>query len=82
MKNPINTEPDGSCKTIKAQYYKNGVANFIRGGQLRHGTFLDCYNQTISKDVSGTILTGISFRCMHYVSVFIENTPSNETWVD
>lgn len=31
MKNPINTEPDGSCKTIKAQYYKNGVANFIRG---------------------------------------------------
>lgn len=32
MKKPINTEPDGSCKTIKAQYYKNGVANFIRGG--------------------------------------------------
>ena len=31
MKKPINTEPDGSCRTIKAQYYKNGVANFIRG---------------------------------------------------
>ena len=35
MRNPINTEPDGSCKTIKAQYYKNGVANFVRGGALR-----------------------------------------------
>lgn len=24
----INTTPDGLCRTIKAQYYKNGKANF------------------------------------------------------
>ena len=28
---PFNTEPDGiCCRTIKAQYYKNSLANFIR----------------------------------------------------
>ena len=25
---PFNTTPDGLCKTIKAQYYKNGFRNF------------------------------------------------------
>lgn len=30
---PINTDVDGNCRTIKAQYYKNPLANFIhRGG--------------------------------------------------
>ena len=47
-----------------------------RGGQLEDGDFLDCYNQTISRDVSGTILTGISFRCMHYV-IEIKDTAGN-----
>lgn len=28
--NPINTEPDGTSRTIKAQYYKNSTANFLR----------------------------------------------------
>ena len=27
---PINATPEGLARTIKAQYYKNGVANFIR----------------------------------------------------
>lgn len=27
---PINTEDDGTCRTIKAQYYKNSTANYIR----------------------------------------------------
>lgn len=27
---PINTEPDGTSRTIKAQYYKNSTANFLR----------------------------------------------------
>ena len=29
---PMNPEPDGTCRTIKAQYYKNSLSNFIRGG--------------------------------------------------
>lgn len=28
----INTEPDGVCRTIKAQYGQSSLANFIRGG--------------------------------------------------
>ena len=47
-----------------------------RGGQMQDGDFLDCYNQKILRGVSGTILTGISFRCMHYV-IEIKNTPSD-----
>lgn len=29
---PLNPMPDGTCRTIKAQYYKNSLGNFIRGG--------------------------------------------------
>ena len=29
---PLNPMPDGSCRTIKSQYYKNSLGNFIRGG--------------------------------------------------
>lgn len=39
----------------------------LRGGELEDGDFLDCYNQTFSRGISGTILIGISFRNMHYV---------------
>lgn len=28
----INTADDGTCRTIKAQYYKNSLANFLAGG--------------------------------------------------
>lgn len=47
-----------------------------QGGQMQDGDFLDCYNQTILRGVSGTILTGISFRCMHYV-IEIKDSPSD-----
>lgn len=47
-----------------------------KGGELQDGDFLDCYNQTFLRGVSGTILTGISFRCMHYV-IEIKDTASN-----
>ena len=50
MKNPINTEPDGSCKTIKAQYYKNGVANFIRGGHYGATGVIEYYEQQCDRD--------------------------------
>ena len=29
---PYNPEPDGTCRTIKANYWKMSRANFIRGG--------------------------------------------------
>ncbi len=32
MNIPFNPEPDGTSRTIKAQYHKNSLANFIRGG--------------------------------------------------
>lgn len=34
MKNKIllNPEPDGTCRTIKANYHKVSVANFVRRG--------------------------------------------------
>ena len=29
---PFNPEPDGTSRTIKANYYKVSLANFVRGG--------------------------------------------------
>ena len=29
---PFNPEPDGTSRTIKANYFKVSLANFIRGG--------------------------------------------------
>lgn len=29
---PLNPEPDGSCRTIKNQYYKTSLANFLKTG--------------------------------------------------
>jgi hypothetical protein len=29
---PMNPMPDGTARTIKEQYHKNSVANFLRGG--------------------------------------------------
>ena len=38
---PLNTEPDGiCCRTIKAQYYKNSLANFIRTDSFGAGGVL------------------------------------------
>ena len=31
---PLNPMPDGTCRTIKSQYFKNGFANFFRGGGM------------------------------------------------
>ena len=31
---PLNTEPDGTCRTIKAQYQQSSRANFVRGDSL------------------------------------------------
>lgn len=31
---PFNPMPDGVCRTLKYQYGKNSLANFIRGGAM------------------------------------------------
>ena len=30
----LNTTPDGFCRTLKAQYYKNSCANFMEGNHF------------------------------------------------
>ena len=32
---PLNPEPDGVCRTIKASYHKTSFANFIRRGTVQ-----------------------------------------------
>ena len=32
MNIPFNPMPDGTCRTIKEQYHKNSMANFVRSG--------------------------------------------------
>ena len=46
-----------------------------RGGELQDKDFLDCYNNLYLRGMSGTILTGIDFRCMHFI---YEDSTSNE----
>lgn len=29
---PLNPMEDGTCRPIKSQYWKNSLANFVRGG--------------------------------------------------
>lgn len=37
---PLNPEPDGTSRTIKANYWKVSRANFIRGGGRSNGSHL------------------------------------------
>ncbi len=39
---------------------------------FKDGQWIDTYNQ-VSSNIAGTILTGIDFRCMHYVTQVFEN---------
>lgn len=48
---PFNTERDGTSRTVKAQYYKNGFVNFFIGGDygatgvLEYGWDGDCQDR-------------------------------------
>lgn len=44
-----------------------------RWGQLRHGTFIDCYNQQLFQDFAPTITTRIDHCNHYYVSIFMES---------
>jgi hypothetical protein len=46
------------------------LAKMISGGVIdRPWLFIDTYNQRVLYDETGTILTGIDFRNMYYVTV-------------
>ena len=38
------------------------------GNKIKHGTYLNCYNGTISS-IASTIMVGISFRNLYFVAV-------------
>ena len=52
---PLNTEDDGTCWTIKSQYHKTSIANFIRhrGGYASTGVIEYDINGGYSKDNTG-----------------------------
>ena len=47
---PMNPMPDGSCRTIKSQYFKNSLGNFIRGGGYGATAVIEIENETDSFD--------------------------------
>ncbi len=42
MVNALNTMPDGTCRTIKAQYFKNGYKNICENGEYGIGGTFAC----------------------------------------
>lgn len=53
---PWNAENDGTSRTIKAQYYKNGFVNFFIGGDYGATGVLECVCDGDCEDGSGWIL--------------------------
>lgn len=53
---PWNTENDGTSRTIKAQYYKNGFVNFFIGGDYGATGVLEYCWGVDSEDGSGGVL--------------------------
>lgn len=45
----MNPEPDGTSRTIKAQYYKCSLANFIRGGGFGATAVMEVYEEDTDK---------------------------------
>ena len=46
----MNPMPDGNCRTIKSQYYKNSLGNFIRGGGYGATAVIEVVYETDSID--------------------------------
>lgn len=53
---PWNTENDGTSRTIKAQYYKNGFVNFFIGGDYGATGVLEYCGDGDREDGTGGIL--------------------------
>lgn len=41
----LNAEPDGTCRTIKSQYQRNSLANFVRGGGYGASAVIEIYEE-------------------------------------
>lgn len=53
---PFNTAIDGTCRTLKAQYYKNGFINFIlEDGHGATGVLEYCLCGDIKDDPCGVL---------------------------
>ncbi len=46
---PVNTMPDGTCRTIKSQYFKNNAVNFLHDGTWGATCVADYEEPTITK---------------------------------
>lgn len=53
---PWNTENDGTSRTIKAQYYKNGFVNFFIGGDYGATGVLEYSGVGDCEDCAGGLL--------------------------
>lgn len=53
---PFNTEKDGTSRTVKAQYYKNGFVNFFIGGDYGATGVLEYSGEGDSEDGAGGLL--------------------------
>lgn len=50
------------------------------GKEIDDGTWLDCYSNTINRDVCGTILTGgVDYRNLYFVAVREKNGLEQQT---
>ena len=48
---PINTDAEGNCRCIKANYYKMGCTNFIReSGGSKDGFVATCVLEIVYED--------------------------------
>lgn len=57
MYKPLNTYKDGTCRTIKATYQKQSLANFIRKGSMGATGVIEYDNNgRHSKDDTGRVL--------------------------
>lgn len=50
---PLNPMPDGTCRTLKYQYQKNGIANFIREGSYAATGVIEIEDENESSDRVG-----------------------------
>ena len=50
---PMNPMPDGSCRTIKSQYFKNSLGNFIRGGGYAATGVIEIVYEGVSDNTAG-----------------------------
>ena len=55
------------------QMFQKGVV------PCRGGVWLDCYNQKAVPDLAGTILTGVYYRNMHYVTELTPYEPQRNS---